>query len=454
VYFTVTASDGTNTFTNVEGDSGGAVPVNGKAGIALVITAVIPETGFRYITQNGAGAKTGLSWASASDDLQKMMDELAALGDTGTDKVVYIGAGTYIPKYLPGEIGTYDTSGFDPRDWAFMLRAGVDIRGGHTAVGEDISETQRKGRFDANGVTSSQYQAVLSGDLNGNGIDDNDAYHVVVGIDIPNDGKTILDGLTITGGGSGISNSNSSPVLTNVSISGNYAGGTGGGVNNSSSSPVLTNVTISDNRSGNGGGGMYNEYSSPVLTNVIISNNTAEGDHVSANGGGMYNLSSSPILTNVTISGNITADAGGGMYNDFNSSPSLTNVTILGNAAYDGGGMCNFSNSSPSLTNVTILGNAAYDGGGIYNERSSPILTNVTISGNAAIGNEDSGGLGGGIYNSYNSSPKIRNSIIWGNSSGIYNDDTYGVSTPIISFSDIQDWASSGTNNNIDPLIE
>jgi hypothetical protein len=47
------------------------------------------------------------------------------------------------------------------------------------------------------------------------------------------------------------------------------------------------------------------------------------------------------------------------------------------------------------------------------------VLTNVTIAGNSV----DDGYTGGGIYNENSSEPKIRNSIIWGNWSGIHNEN-------------------------------
>jgi hypothetical protein len=124
---------------------------------------------------------------------------------------------------------------------------------------------------------------------------------------------------------------------------------------------------------------------------------------------------------------------------------------------YNSGGIYNVSHnlnlpplSVPALVNVDISGNTAItDGGGMYNNNSSPVLTNVTIAGNYA------GGNGGGILNNdSNSNPQIRNSIIWGNTSGIDNN----AATPVISYSIVQggftggEWnGSAGTgSNNLD----
>ncbi|HZK09352.1 MAG TPA: BspA family leucine-rich repeat surface protein [Bacteroidales bacterium] len=156
-------------------------------------------------------------------------------------------------------------------------------------------------------------------------------------------------------------------------------------------------------------------------------------------GGGMYNLTSSPNIVNVSFNGN-SATYGAGMQNDNSSSPILTNVTLSGNTADLGGGMYNYS-SSPILTNVTLSGNTADLGGGMFNNQSSsPSMVNVTLSGNSATN------FGGGMFNNQSSSPNLTNSILWGNtatnSGGIYNDN----STPVISYSLVQDIDNTGSN--------
>ncbi|MCX6225601.1 MAG: DUF1565 domain-containing protein [Bacteroidia bacterium] len=108
-----------------------------------------------------------------------------------------------------------------------------------------------------------------------------------------------LSGMTITGGSnSGIYCNNSSPVIVNVSITGNSAqsygwgDGSGGGIFGSNSSPVLENVSITKNTAFDGrGGGMYFSSSTPMLKNVTIADNTA-----SVSGGGMYLYQSFPVF--------------------------------------------------------------------------------------------------------------------------------------------------------------
>jgi CSLREA domain-containing protein len=215
-------------------------------------------------------------------------------------------------------------------------------------------------------------------------------------------------------GGGGLADYTSNPILSNVTFSGNTAGGTvngttydgfGGGMYNTSSNPQLTNVVFSQNLTNTygSGGGMYNSNSSPTLTNVSFSDNYAGA------GGGMYNSNSSPALTDVLFSINSTLSRGGGIYDDTNSNPTLTNVTFSGNTAGpQGGGM--YNNGSPTLINVTFSGNSANDGGGIFNGSGIPTLTNTIIA-NSLNGGDCSGTLN--AASAYN--------LIEGSSCGLVN---------------------------------
>jgi len=183
--------------------------------------------------------------------------------------------------------------------------------------------------------------------------------------------------------------------------------------------------------SNSSGGGMYNDTSSPVLTNLTFSGNSADY------GAGMYNHNSDPTLTNVTFGGNSAIAEGGGMNNYAGSDPTLTNVTFSGNTAPLGAGMTNILSSNPTLTNVTFNGNLATRGGGMENYADcNPTLKNVTFTDNSAD-------RGGGMYN-VSSSPTIRNTIFWGNTSQIDNYDT--ASSPVVSDSVVQGDYAGGTN--------
>ena len=229
-----------------------------------------------------------------------------------------------------------------------------------------------------------------------------------------------------TSGQSNLTDRNPNPATNGTRLSGDLNGDDGANFANNGENSYLV-VT---------GGGTNN---TALLDGFTISGGNANCTcFPQDSGGGMFNQSSSPTLTNVSFSGNSASSQGGGMFN-FSSSPTLTNVTFSANSATRGGGMYN-NFSSPTLTNVTFSANSASrEGGGMYNASGSPTLTNVTFSGNSAINNG-----GGGMYNVSSSSPKIRNSILWGDSGReIFN---FSNDTPTVSDSVVQGGYANGTN--------
>ncbi|KPA11260.1 hypothetical protein MHK_008532, partial [Candidatus Magnetomorum sp. HK-1] len=133
----------------------------------------------------------------------------------------------------------------------------------------------------------------------------------------------------------------------------------------------IDGITIT-NGSADNGGGIYCSNSSPSLSNVTISGNTANDE-----GGGIFCHRSSPSLSNVTISGN-SANDGGGIY-CYSSSPSLSKVTIFGNTAKDEGGGIFCDEASTIIfdneNRCNIYLNSAISGKDIY----SNAVINITV---------------------------------------------------------------------------
>jgi hypothetical protein len=429
--------------------------------------------GFHQFVQYGkaGGTGNGMSWETASGDLQMMIDKLAALSATYAavytgPYIVKLGAGTYKPKYTPmipaSAEGPYEhTDG--GRDNAFILRPKVQVWGGYPADGGgETDEANRESRFDTYGEADPTYTAFLSGDLDYSGgiPDNNDAYHVVLGVNIPDDSGTVLDGLTISGGnanggsdilvgdksisrrtGGGIYN-NSSLALIRVTISDNKADENGGGICSVGASLTMQRVTIAKNSATVRGGGMYNEGVELDLSDVTISYNTvtagADPDH---GGGGIYNTGNTTLvkLTGVVISNNaansvdgvMTSGKGGGIYNnDISPSSSLTEVTISGNtAASDGGGV--YFRGSFTMSGGTIGGdtgdkaNRAVNGGGVYFNGTNFTMNGGAISGNQTTGSQNSNG--GGVYVADGTFEMSGTAVVSGNQTTGSNSDGGGV---------------------------
>jgi hypothetical protein len=329
-----------------------------------------------YVVPGGAGAQTGIDWASAKD-LQ------AALQSAASGDQIWVAAGTYTP-----------TTGTD-RSATFQLKSGVALYGGF--VGTEASLDQRD---------SDTHISTLSGDLLGNDSGaiasanptrGENSYHVVTSNGT--DATAVLDGFTITGGnanggmfdvqGAGLLNVQGSPMLGNLILTGNSAATAGGGMfNYLSSNPMLHDSSFINNMSGDNGGGLTSSgnsvfTSSITMSRMIFSGNTAPF------GGGVYGETSDVIINRAIFQGNSAASVGGGILSNYGHT---TIVQTLFNA-----------NTAESY------------GSAIANYRSNSTISQVTFGANWSKNN------GGALVNQ-ESSPLIRNSIFWGNQGGqIYN---------------------------------
>ena len=176
-----------------------------------------------------SGIRGGDSWEDASSDIQRLIDAGFKALQRGAEKaVIHVAAGTYYPLYRPNTDATTNyATVYGNRDSTFLLRPGIELYGGYVAEGEPLNETIRKARFNQYGVPLSEdYRVILTGDFFGDdegnaiggftGMTEN-AHHVILAVDIPDDGKTIFDGFTVTGGNANVVSGN----LTIATSSGN-----------------------------------------------------------------------------------------------------------------------------------------------------------------------------------------------------------------------------------------
>jgi hypothetical protein len=230
------------------------------------------------------------------------------------------------------------------------------------------------------------------------------------------DGFTIQNGVAI--GGGGIHCANASPVIANNTIQLNMATG----------NPVS-----------GGGGGIYCSNSTALIVNNrlrwnVSTNNTGPG-------GGFACMNASPVIVSNLFLEN-TAQVGGAI-RWFLSTPLIAHNHILNNRAVLGGGGMEFVNSTGEIRNNVIRGNsAANNGGGITCWFSSPLIINNVIIGNVAA-NSSATPVGGGIYCTELSQPRIiNNTIAW--NQAFRGGNIYCVTNSIIIANNIIAFSSSG----------
>lgn len=165
---------------------------------------------------------------------------------------------------------------------------------------------------------------------------------------------------------------------------------------------------------GNGMSVIHNNYNN-LTNNDILDGFTITGGQASQ-GGGIYNEGSSPTISNCTFKDNVAEEGGGGIMNYY-ASVKIENCTFSGNKSLSGqgGGVLAYANEM-GIYNCVFYNNEANEGGAIYSNNCSPYILNSTFSNNTA-------GTGGAVFN-HESYMLMMNSILYGNSSGIYNNNS------------------------------
>jgi len=314
-----------------------------------------------YVNYNAAGANTGTSWANAYTDLQTAL-AAATAGDQ-----IWVAAGTYKPA-APGGVSSS----------TFTLNKNLQLLGGF--AGTESSAGQRDPIANP---------TILSGDLNGDDVDDDfssatrsDNVQHVLSITATATVGTVVDGFTIQGGQAdgGPSNNGAgvycfgSPFLRDCIFRQNFCLGNGAGFyanGTAAEGLVIEQCRFEKNlaaiSSGNArGGGMY-------LTNVkgdgfnvkesAFIGNTADWE------GGLSIFNSNGIVEGTSFTGNVTKRHGGGLRINYqvghdNLNFRVRNCSFENNKASFGGGMYGLISSqdcSIEVVNSKFIGNVVED---------------------------------------------------------------------------------------------
>lgn len=392
-------------------DMAGNARVKGTIDIGAYEYQPIDASRIRYVMPTVKGTGDGSSWDNASNDLQKMIDELAAGGTSAAE--VWVAAGTYTPKSQLVSGTAYSAS--------FRMRDGVSVYGGF-AGGESskLDRDREKGTM----PWDFTYETILEGSyydhsdfawtgkkwtLTG------DSRHVVWFAPMAGEDEfsnvTTLDGVTIMGG---------------------YAqGGTG----------------LEDFKTDNGAG-VYMDGANTYVSNCIIKENYASG-----NGGGVY-LKAGRVQSSLIYNNNADSD-GGAVYVE--NSGLVLRCMLANNSAHNGAGVYLFNaedvyDDHPEyliLSTCVISNNTATGNGAVYCGRGGVLMQN-TITNNQCVTATDATDVNasqtGGVY--IDEYALVVNSVIWNNMMGSINIPIYA-RNPSSSSVRFMYNAISGVNNAV-----
>ena len=337
----------------------------------------------RYVMETAQGSGDGTSWANASGDLQKMIDELAAVDAPGE---VWVAAGTYRPTTQIIEGVQYAAS--------FRMRDGIDVYGGF--AGGEISKADRKKGSMPWIYTNETF--LLGADYEDSSATwGNDQWNVISSTRhvvwfAPMSGEdnfksvTILDGVTIKGGAA-----NGGEGLAD------FATDKGGGVYMGLNA-ILQNCIVTENTAKGDGGGVY------------ANGDGADASSANANGG---------RVVGCLVYNNSSVEDGGGVFVE-NAGLVLRSM-ITNNSATNGAGVYLDKNAENHpeyliLSTSVVSNNTATGNGAVYCNESGVLLQNTIVNNDCPstvdASNPNSSQTGGLYINKY---AYVINSILWNN---------------------------------------
>lgn len=366
-------------------DMAGNARVKGTIDIGAYEYQPIDASRIRYVMPTVQGTGDGSSWDNASNDLQKMIDELAAGGTSAAE--VWVAAGTYTPKSQLISGTAYSAS--------FRMRDGVSVYGGF-AGGESSKLDREKGTmpWDFTNATILEGSYYDHGDFTWTGKKwtlTGDSRHVVWFAPMAGEDDfsnvTTLDGVTIMGGyaqgGTGMDD---------------FKTDCGAGVYMDGANAYLTNCIVKENYAAGNGGGVY--LKGGRVQSSFIYNNSADAD-----GGAVYVENRGLVLRSMLANNSAHNGAGAYLHN-----ASETDATADDYPEY-------LILSTCVVSNNTVTGNGA-----VYCDKGGVLMQNTIVNNNcvtATDATDVNASRTGGIY--VDEYALVLNSVIWNNQMGVSN---------------------------------
>lgn len=368
-------------------DMAGNARVKGTIDIGAYEYQPIDASRIRYVMPTVKGTGDGSSWDNASNDLQKMIDELAAGGTSAAE--VWVAAGTYTPKSQLVSGTAYSAS--------FRMRDGVSVYGGF-AGGESskLDRDREKGTM----PWDFTYETILEGSY----YDHSDFAWTGKKWTLTGDSRHVVWFAPM----SGEDDFSNVTTLDGVTIMGGYAqGGTG-----------------LDDFKTDCGAGVYMDGANAYLTNCIVKENYATG-----NGGGVY-LKNGRVQTSFIYNNSSDAD-GGAVYVD-NRGLVLRSM-LANNSAHNGAGAYLHNGAEAGsadddrpeyliLSTCVVSNNTVTGNGAVYCDKGGVLMQNTIVNNNcvtATDATDVNASRTGGIY--VDEYALVLNSVIWNNQMGVSN---------------------------------
>jgi len=327
-----------------------------SASLVIEATPAYLPTMYYYVDADANGANDGSSWENAYNFLQ---DALADANSSENPVEIEVAEGVYRPD---NSSATPDGTG--DRTATFRLINGVSVKGGYAGFGAQEADIR----------DIELYETVLSGDLNGDDMDeitdpsrDENSFHIVTGSDV--DSSAVLDGFTITGG-----NADDYPTNSN-----------GGGMYSDQGSPTVTNCTFIKNAAVYAGAMAFSDQSNSTVTRCTFTGNHA------ASGGAVYYWNSQGSLSYCRFNDNVANH--GGAVRIYSSTATIANCIFTENQSEgnEGGGGVYVNGSTVLLSACTLSRNTTNGhGGGIFDRGDT---SNITLQGCVLWSNRDNDGV-------------------------------------------------------------